>query len=232
MLETCTVIFYAAVALIKLSVTLFVRRLAAAVSRRCRLLVDVFMATVIMDLVAAVLWNVLLCNPTSAFWNAELAGSLPTPAKCGNPVQMTKALSTIHTVQGVLLLTTPVVILWQVPMDAAKKLRLFILWWFGAITVVGGLLQQFIVSQGSGDIFYEYTATMAWTTLDLSMGIVTASLPTLDSAIVDGWKAARSKVSGLGDAPTDLESGGGSTEFILADRGDFLEMHIVRESKR
>ncbi|TLS27286.1 hypothetical protein PpBr36_05522 [Pyricularia pennisetigena] len=249
MLETCTVLFFATVALIKISIALFVRRLAACVSRGWRIAVDVFLATLIMYLVAAVLWNVLVCNPTRALWDVEYAGALPTPAKCGSLAVMSKALSFIHVFQGVTLLITPVVILWKIPMDVAKKLRLFIIWWFGAVTVTGGLLQQLAPSRSNGDVFYEYTTSLAWTSLDLTMGIITASLPTLDTAISSAWKAVRSRMSRSSEEPkvkakdiswprpipSDLERDAGaptgqpeSTEFILADRGDVLEMRLVR----
>ncbi|TLD20598.1 hypothetical protein PspLS_08752 [Pyricularia sp. CBS 133598] len=249
MLETCTVLFFVAVALIKISIALFVRRLAACVSKGWRITVDIFLVTLIMYLVAAVLWNILVCNPTRALWDVEFAGTLRTPAKCGSLVVMSKVLSFVHVFQGVTLLITPVVILWKIPMDVAKKLRLFIIWWFGAVTVTGGLLQQLAPSRSNGDIFYEYSTSLAWTSLDLTMGIITASLPTLDTAISSGWKSVRSRMSSSSEdsnmkakeiswpmpIPPDLEKDAGvpmgrteSTEFILADRGDVLEMRLVR----
>ncbi|KAI6322389.1 hypothetical protein MCOR29_004789 [Pyricularia oryzae] len=249
MLETCTVLFFATVALIKISIALFVRRLAACVCKGWRVALDVFLATLVIYLVAAVLWNVLVCNPTRALWDVEFAGTLRTPPKCGSLVLMSKVLSLVHVFQGVTLLITPVVILWKIPMDVAKKLRLFIIWWFGAVTVTGGLLQQLAPSRSNGDIFYDYTTSLAWTSLDLTMGIITASLPTLDTAISSGWKSFRSRMSSLCEEPKvktkeiswpkpippDLERDAGvpmgrteSTEFILADRGDVLEMHLVR----
>ncbi|TLD13737.1 uncharacterized protein PgNI_02770 [Pyricularia grisea] len=249
MLQACTVLFFVTVALIKISIALFVRRLAVCVSKGWRILVDIFIALLIIYMVVAVLWNVLVCNPTRALWHVEYAGSLRTPAKCGNVSLMAKVLTYVHVFQGVTLLITPVVILWKIPMDLAKKIRLFVIWWSGAVTVTGGLLQQLSPSRPNGDVFYEYTTSLAWTTLDLTMGIVTASLPTLDMAISIGWKSIRSRMSSSEESSLktkqiswpmpihqDLEMypeapmgrTESTTELILTDRWEGLDMRIGR----
>lgn len=196
-LSVCKYIFYPAVGLTKISIALFVRRIADRASKLWRILADIFISTVVAFIIASVFWNVFICNPPRAAWDKEYAGSLETPPVCLSTALNSKVLGAIHTVQGFMLLSAPIIILWKVQMDTGKKIRLFIIWTAGAITVLGGLLQQ-TVAVITNDTFYQYSGVLVWTSLDLSMGILTACLPVLDAAIMGSWRAAKTKLSSSG----------------------------------
>jgi hypothetical protein len=70
-----------------------------------------------------------------------------------------------------------------VQIDLSKKIRLFFIWLVGSTAVVGGLLQQ-ITASVTNDNFWQYTDILRWTSLDLALGVMVASLPVLDAAIV------------------------------------------------
>lgn len=53
-LSICKVIFYVAVGLIKISITLFVRRLADRASRKWKLFADIFLGTVVVYILLAI----------------------------------------------------------------------------------------------------------------------------------------------------------------------------------
>ncbi|EQB48066.1 hypothetical protein CGLO_12762 [Colletotrichum gloeosporioides Cg-14] len=197
-LTICKIIYYPTVGIIKISITLFIRRLVDTAFKTWRILADIFLGTLVAFVLASVFWNIFLCNPPRAVWDREYAGSLATAATCGNQFLAAKVLSVIHVVQSVLLLATPIIILWRVRIDTGKKVRLFIIWAAGGLTVAGGLLQQ-TQPFTSTDIFWDYTVILRWTVLDISMGIVTASLPVLDAAIMGSWHAAKSTL-GLSNA--------------------------------
>lgn len=93
------------------------------------------------------------------------------------------------------LLSAPIIILWKIQIDTGKKIRLFIIWIVGGITVLGGLLQTTSVTI-TNDATWQVTSIIRWTCLDLCLGLLAASLPVLDSAIMGSWRAASSMLGG------------------------------------
>jgi hypothetical protein len=53
----CKYIFYPAVGLTKISIALFVRRIADRASKPWRILADIFIGTVVAFIIASVFWN-------------------------------------------------------------------------------------------------------------------------------------------------------------------------------
>lgn len=202
-------VFYVAVGLIKISIALFVRRLADRTSRVWRVLADVFIASVVAYIVAAIFWTVYQCDPPRVGWDMHYGGTRSQRFRCGDSVLSTKVLSTVHVVQGGLLLLAPIVILWKVKMDLAKKLRLFFIWVAGGVTVTGGLLQHVVTVVVTDDLMYEYSGILVWASIELCLGILTASLPVLDAAIMGSWRVARSKLSSAGGRSQGLTEGSG-----------------------
>ncbi|KAI7920808.1 hypothetical protein M9X92_005695 [Pyricularia oryzae] len=196
-LDTCTKLYYADVALAKISIALFVRRLANRAALGWCVATDVFLGTVVVHLVASVLVNCLRCDPARAAWDMEFGGSLETAARCHSFYTVFRSLHTVHVAQSMMLLMAPVVILWKVQMNTAKKCRLFVIWVAGALSVLGGLLQMLLKPTMNEDVFMAYTVTLQWTMLDLSMGVVAASLPVLDSVLLGGWRRAAFRIARL-----------------------------------
>lgn len=91
----------------------------------------------------------------------------------------------MHVVQGVILLTSPFVILWKVRMELKKKIRLFMIWAAGLVVVLFGLMRM-LNANFTSDVTWTYTHLLIWTSLDVSVGIVVISLPVLDA-----WLASR-----------------------------------------
>ncbi|GJC89838.1 hypothetical protein ColLi_12676 [Colletotrichum liriopes] len=243
-LTVCRLLYYPTVGIIKISITLFIRRLVDTAYRIWKIVADIFLGTLVAYVLLAVFWSIFICNPPRAVWDREFGGSLAEPATCGNQFLSAKVLSIIHVVQSVLLLATPIIILWSVRIDRGKKIRLFIIWAAGGLTVTGGLLQQ-IQTFTSPDIFWEYTVILRWTVLDISMGIVTASLPVLDAAIMGSWRAAKSTLGisnrdrensrgTKGTNPETISSGprkayASSAENIMG-KDDGIEMDVIQQN--
>lgn len=183
--RVCQIIFYIAVGLIKISITLFIRRIVDCISRFWTVVTDVFLAVEVAYVLLAIFWQALLCRPPRASWDRWFAGSLGEPASCLDNTLAVRTLRVAHLVLGVLLLLTPVVILWSVRMRWQKKARLFLIWAAGALSVIGGLLQQ--LQTISKDSTWGYTDILVWTCLDLCMGTVTASLPVMDGWLFGSW---------------------------------------------
>ncbi|KAF7557622.1 hypothetical protein G7Z17_g560 [Cylindrodendrum hubeiense] len=226
-LAVCKIIFYVSVGLIKVSITLFVRRLADRASKKWKVFADIFLATVVIYLLLAIFWTVFTCKPLGSAWDKKFAGSLDEPP-------------------GILLLAAPIIILWHVKIDLSKKARLFFIWLVGGTTVIGGLLQQTSVTI-TNDTFWQFTSVLRWTVLDLTLGTLTVSLPVLDAAIMGAWNTAKSKLGTSGSNSrsrtqgwTDIERStttvipgkhGDDTESmenIIRGHGDGVELGIIR----
>lgn len=94
-----------------------------------------------------------------------------------------------HAVQGVMLLTSPVVILWKVEIEIKKKVRLFFIWGCGLLAVLCGLMRM-LDANFTTDIFWSYTQLLIWTSLDVTVGIVVISLPVLDAMLAASARKA------------------------------------------
>ncbi|KAM0350731.1 hypothetical protein ACHAPU_003227 [Fusarium lateritium] len=94
---------------------------------------------------------------------------------------------------SIVLLLSPIIILWYVKIDAAKKARLFFIWLVGGTTVLGGLLQQTMITI-TNDSCWQYTSALRWTVMDLTFGTLAASLPVLDAAIMGTWGSIKTKL--------------------------------------
>ncbi|KAH8659867.1 hypothetical protein BX600DRAFT_513529 [Xylariales sp. PMI_506] len=196
-LGICQVLFYVTVGFIKISITLFVRRLADGASKRWRIFADVFLATLVVYIGMALFWWVFLCSPPRIRWDKWYGGSLDQTGTCGNQLVQIKVLSVMHLVQGVILLSAPIIILWHIRIDTMKKIRLFVIWAVGGVSIIGGLLQQ-TTNTITNDNFWQYTGILRWTVLDLTLGIMVASLPVLDSAIMGSFNSAKTMLGASG----------------------------------
>lgn len=208
--RVCQIIFYIAVGLIKISITLFIRRIVDCISRFWTIITDLFLAVEVAYVLLAIFWQLLLCRPPRASWDRWYAGSLDSPASCLDNTLAVRTLRVAHLVLGVLLLLTPVVILWSVRMRWQKKARLFLIWAAGALSVIGGLLQQ--LQSISKDSTWSYTDILVWTCLDLCMGTITASLPVMDGWLFGSWGGT---VNGGSSAAAAVQGSGtnGSSAF-------------------
>lgn len=206
--------YYVSVGLIKISITLFIRRLVNKSHARWKALTaDIFLATLIAYILLAIFWSVFSCSdqPAASF-SIRYAGTLAQPAICGDVYARALAMSIIHVVQQVVLLSSPIVILWTVRMDMYKKARLFTIWIAGAISVLGGLLRQTqSTEEYASDIMWNYTGILVWTSVDLCMGLVTANLPIMDAFIFGSWVSSKTaygaEAVASGPASEDLEDG-------------------------
>ncbi|ETS87175.1 hypothetical protein PFICI_01003 [Pestalotiopsis fici W106-1] len=205
-------IFYVTVGLVKISLTLFIRRLADRASRHWKWFCDFFLVTLILYIAAAIFWEVFTCTPARAQWDKLFAGMIIHPATCQpSSIQGVQNLffNITHVVQGVILLLSPMVILWKVQMDKHKKARLFGMWTVGLIAVICGLMRQ-LRADFSSDLMWDYTELLIWTALDVCVGIITISLPVMDAWLAGAWRGAVSKVGRSGGSSSNPKTIGTS----------------------
>ncbi|KAK6843130.1 hypothetical protein PG987_003990 [Apiospora arundinis] len=189
--------FYLTVGFVKLSLALFIRRLAQHISTFWRWFCDFFIFTLVVYIGLAVFWDVLSCTPFRSQWDRLYSGQLDEPGVCHFEGIQGKFFNITHVVQGVMLLASPIIILWRVRMDRAKKTRLFIIWASGAIAVLCGLM-RLIRADFTSDLTWDYAELLIWTSLDVAIGIITISLPVLDAWLAGAWRDAVTRIGGGG----------------------------------
>ncbi|KAF4814888.1 hypothetical protein CGCSCA5_v007400 [Colletotrichum siamense] len=205
--------FYVAVGIIKLSIAIFIRRMADHINRWWQISWDIFMGSLVAYVMLAIFYNVFACNPPAVQWDLALRGRLEPVPVCIDLGVQSKVLSGIHVAQGLTLLFTPIIILWKVRMGRAKKIRLFVIWAVGGVTVFGGLLRQ-IRPTMTNDFTWDYVEVLVWTCIDLSLGMLTASLPVLDGLFEKYWhKAQASVVNACGRSQSDDRTDDGTWHY-------------------
>ncbi|KAE9367684.1 hypothetical protein N431DRAFT_471089 [Stipitochalara longipes BDJ] len=131
----------------------------------------------------------LQCDPPYTGWNAIRTAQRGKPFHCTSDTIVGSALSVIHVVMDFGLLSVPLIVLWKIRMDLLTKLRLYFVFSIASVSVVGSILRQ--TEQGklsSNDILYKFVALQHWTLVDLTFGVVAASLPILSAFIPKKWK--------------------------------------------
>ncbi|KAK2011978.1 hypothetical protein LZ32DRAFT_532966 [Colletotrichum eremochloae] len=240
----CKTAFYVAVGMIKLSMAIFVQRLAEQLSSWWRVSCNIFIASLFGYMALATFVIIFACNPPAAQWDLALRGRIEPAPTCMDLGLQSKVLSSIHVAQGLMLLFTPIVILWKVRMPTAKKARLFTIWIIGGLAVLGGLLQQ-TLDKVTNDITWDYVELLVWTCLDLSLGTMAASLPVLDGLLEKYWIKIKRKVANTyrGDK-LQRESGPGTWQYrktsdtengrkiVIRNTMSIIGAHMVRIESR
>ncbi|EXF77063.1 hypothetical protein CFIO01_01710 [Colletotrichum fioriniae PJ7] len=182
--------FFVAVGIIKLSIAIFMRRLADRLPRWWRIACDIFIGSTLAYILLAIFLNVFACSPPAAQWNLATRGRRESAPSCINIDIQSEILTGFHVAQGLVLLAAPAVILLKIRIAMAKRIRLFAIWMIGGLAVLSGLLHQ-ILPTLTNDYTWDYTEALIWACLDLSLGVVTASLPVLDSLMEEYWRRAK-----------------------------------------
>ncbi|KAK8090126.1 hypothetical protein PG997_005087 [Apiospora hydei] len=213
--------FFITVGFVKLSLALFIRRLSKNISVFWRWFCDLFIFTLVVYIGLAVFWNVLSCAPFQSQWDQLYSGQLEKPPVCYNVGIQGKFFNITHVVQGVLLLSSPVIILWRVRMDRTKKARLFIIWASGGIAVLCGLM-RLIRADFTSDLTWDYAELLIWTSLDVAIGIITINLPILDAWLAGAWRDAVTRMGGRGRSERSGRSHGNGSYNNIRD-GDYAK---------
>jgi len=217
--------FYVAVGLTKLSITLFVRRMAYRAGRGWQIFINIFLATVVVYVLLATFWNLFACNPIQAHGDLSVRGRAEPAPVCTDYYLQGRVLAGMHVAQGIILLSTPIIFLWKVRIDRAKKIRLYIIWIVGAIAIAGGILRE-LRPDPSSDLSWNYTEILVWTSVDLTLELLVASLPVLDGMIASGWhKATAHLTGGTGGMSSSGHGGESGAHNLSNNRGGSSARH-------
>ncbi|KKY13323.1 putative integral membrane protein [Diplodia seriata] len=202
----CKILFFTSVGIIKISITLFNRRLTSMTSRIWRYFNDFFLFLLTAYTLLALFWTCFQCNPPAAMWDKVYSGKLATMPTCWSTKVISNVLSIMHVVMDFCLLTTPIIVLWKVKLPTGTKIRLYVVFSMGAVSAIGSVLRQLAQEKISLDVTWGYTGILTWTLVDLTFGLLTASLPVLVGLLPSSWRS----MSGNRSRSHSRPYGGGS----------------------
>ena len=182
MASTCQLIFWVTVGLIKISISLFSRRLTGLTWMVAH---NIFLFLLVGYVILALFINLFECLPFEHFSIIE-AGRFSKPAKCFETNSLNIVLTCIHIIFDFALLSVRLIVLYQMQMSTMKKLRLAFLFSIGALSCIGAIIRPIVVAQGNPDIMYAFQVQYSWTTTDMFFAITAASLPVLNAAVPKG----------------------------------------------
>lgn len=143
---------------IKMSITLFNRRIAGLASKPWRRINDVFFVILALYLIAYSTWLGTRCPSNNKSIIDTGKDDNYKFCKRYQNIKLALALVIVHVVLGFCLLLTPVVVLWKIKMSQTKKVWLFVIFAIGSISCVGALMIVITQYQLVADVTCRYNS--------------------------------------------------------------------------
>ncbi|KAE9379595.1 hypothetical protein N431DRAFT_500120 [Stipitochalara longipes BDJ] len=119
--------------------------------------------------------GILSCTPVKAFWDITV-----TEKKCINTTAFFIANSAVHVVIDITILTLPIRKVWPLKMSVQKKVVVSFMFLLGGFICVIGIVRLFFVATlKMTDVTYSLVDTYVWSSVETSVGVICACLPTL-----------------------------------------------------
>ena len=138
-----SIIFYPAVAFIKMSIIAFNMRLTGLTSRRWMIIHWTLFASMVVFAILAICITCLFFDPPRARFDLVFAGKLDTPPRMTMDMAATGyGLVAIHVTSDVLLLSFFGIVLWKLQMSKMVKFRLLLVFAVGALSFAAAVKWQ------------------------------------------------------------------------------------------
>ncbi|KAA8563861.1 hypothetical protein MFRU_036g00420 [Monilinia fructicola] len=183
------IFFFVAVGVVKISICLFNRRLTSMTSRKWLLFNNIFLFLLVAYILVSLFWNIFSCSPAWGGWDPIRLGKENRRAVCFPVGTSGSILSTVHVVMDFGLLAVPLIVLWKVKMGWKTRGRLYVVFAVGGGSVIGSIFRQIEQAKLKSDIPWSFKALEDWTLVDLTLGVIAASLPVLSAIIPAKWKS-------------------------------------------
>ncbi|KAJ8068305.1 hypothetical protein OCU04_003868 [Sclerotinia nivalis] len=187
--------FFVAVGVVKISICLFNRRLTAMTTRRWLWFNNAFLVLLVIYILVSLFWTIFSCNPVWGGWDAIRLGREGVVAKCFPVGTLGSVLSTVHVVTDFGLLAVPLIVLWKLKMGWRTRGRLYVVFAVGGGSMIGSILRQIKQADLESDVLWSFKPLAEWTLVDLTLGVIAASLPVLSAIIPAKWKSMHTSSS-------------------------------------
>ncbi|KAF3048799.1 hypothetical protein E8E11_000901 [Didymella keratinophila] len=219
-----SIIFYNfGLTLTKISILLQYLRIATEkpIRQFCWISIWFTVAVSIETLVA----GILQCMPIARFWDARI------PGKCINTVALYYANAAINVVQDVSLVVLPFFMLRSLIMPRKEKMTLMIILGLGGVATIASIfrLHALYVLTHTTDITWDNPGTAIWSAIELNVGILCASLPTLRAFFIRIWP--KTFLSSYHSRRTNLDTGNGTKGQYYNMEGSIMVKKTVADGK-
>ncbi|CAD6445113.1 1d81be43-b448-4a37-9b05-cc6433123aa6 [Sclerotinia trifoliorum] len=187
--------FFVSVGVVKISICLFNRRLTAMTTRRWLWFNHAFLVFLVVYILVSLFWTIFSCDPVWGGWDAIRLGREGVTAKCFPVSTLGPVLSTVHVVTDFGLLAVPLIVLWKVKMGWRTRGRLYIVFAVGGASMIGSIFRQIKQAELESDVLWSFKSLADWTLVDLTLGVIAASLPVLSAIIPAKWKSVHTSSS-------------------------------------
>lgn len=136
--------------MIKVSITLFNRRLTGLTSQRWMIAHYTFLFLLVCYIIIALFVEIFKCIPPGAHYSMIRFGEGVKPLRCLDWENVGIAFSSIHVTFDFALLSVPLIILYKIKMDRSKKIRLAFLFSVGAVSCIASAMRHHVQKEAQG----------------------------------------------------------------------------------
>ncbi|KAH7071742.1 hypothetical protein FB567DRAFT_209900 [Paraphoma chrysanthemicola] len=169
------VVYKMTVTLIKISILMIYLRIAVTrtFERLCKMTIYLLMACQVIVIIVVP----AQCSPLRKLW--DFTGQVQ--GHCINANAFYHAASAFHIVMDLWILVLPIKVIMLIPRPPREKLALFVIFGLGVVSTAAAIirLQSLRVFTLSNDPFYDSLPINTWSMVEVNIGILCASIPTL-----------------------------------------------------
>lgn len=133
--------------MIKISITLFNRRLTSLTSRRWMMAHYTFLFLLVCYIVITLFLEIFKCRPAASHYSLMRIGQVENSVKCLPFYVLGIGLSSVHVAFDFALLSVPLIILYKIKMDLSKKIRLAFLFSVGSVSCMASAMRHHVQYQ-------------------------------------------------------------------------------------
>jgi hypothetical protein len=135
----------------------------------------IILTYIVINSVLIFILTIFTCIPVSAFWDRDIKG------KCMNGQALAYANSASAIVQDILLLILPVIFIKNLQMKRYRKIAVGLMFAIGTFGCIATIirLRTLLAFKVSIDPTWDYVPVTIWTELELLVGFICVSLPSI-----------------------------------------------------
>ena len=143
--------------MIKISITLFNRRLTGLTSQRWMMAHYTMLFLLVVYTITVLFLEIFKCSPPASQFSMIRVGQVEDRLKCLSFNKVGISLSAVHVTFDFALLSVPLIILYKIKMDRSKKIRLAILFSVGLMSCIASAMRHHVQvrAQGRPDLTCE-----------------------------------------------------------------------------
>ncbi|KAL9126839.1 MAG: hypothetical protein Q9175_007847 [Cornicularia normoerica] len=174
------------VSITKTSILLFYLRLfgTPGTHQVFRKLLYITQALVVIWFIASVVPGIVRCHPIKDMWNPLVVGSPDVRHYCINTNAYYVSTSAFNVALDFWILVLPISIVWTLQLSGRRKVGLSAIFLLGGLICGASIARAYTVANvGLSDFPYDASPSIIWSSVEISVGIICACLPTVQPVL-------------------------------------------------